>query len=246
MAKDKVGKKNVNCHKEFKNGSSCAQQRGCCKQFKEHMKNKHSGQPSKLGGPAKAEKSSNCVSLADKCPVHPYGNHRWGDCYQNIVNRDKKFPAKGSKKGKTSMHKANLMDIEPAEKATNRAPSEPVTAIKESKLSGDELSAYMLDSFSKTLGHLSNHLADLKKAKAADNHAGMSFDSIQVLVTLEGSITPHLDEISLSAEQQAVNHKVLNSVFLIVFTHYIDELYSTGDSDGKLAISKHEAQSSRL
>jgi hypothetical protein len=31
-----------------------------------------------------------------------------------------------------------------------------------------------------------------------------------------------------------------------VFTHYIDELYSTGECDVKLNISKHETQSSRL
>jgi hypothetical protein len=35
VAKDKISKKKFNCHKEFKNGLSCAQQ-----QFKEHMKNK--------------------------------------------------------------------------------------------------------------------------------------------------------------------------------------------------------------
>jgi hypothetical protein len=44
----------------------------------------------------------------------------------------------------------------------------------------------------------------------------MSFDSIQALVSLEESVTHNLDKISLSAEQQAVNHKVLNSEFLIV------------------------------
>jgi hypothetical protein len=115
------------------------------------------------------------------------------------------------------------MDIEPAEKASNLAPS-LVTAINEHELSGDELNAYMLDSFNKTLGCLSNNLADLVKAKALDNHTGMSFDSIQALVSLEESITHHLDKISLSAEQQVINCQVLNSEFLTVFTHYIDEL----------------------
>jgi hypothetical protein len=124
------------------------------------FENKQGGQATKSCGPAKA---SNCVSPADKCPVHPDGNHTWGDCYQNIVNKDK--TCQGSKtKGKTSTHGAKLMDIEPAEKATNCALS-LITAISKSKLYGDELSAYMLDSFNKTLGCLSNHLADLKKAK---------------------------------------------------------------------------------
>jgi hypothetical protein len=115
------------------------------------MKNKLVGPANKSGEPVKAKKSSNRVSPVDKCPIHPGGTHAWGDCYQNIVNKDKKFPAKGSKKGKTSTYKANLMDIEPAEKATNRAPL-LVTAINKSKLSGDELNTYMLDLFNKTLG----------------------------------------------------------------------------------------------
>jgi hypothetical protein len=85
-----------------------------------------------------------------------------------------------------------------------------------------------------------------QSAKAADECAGMSFDSIQVLVSLEESVTHHIDKISLSAEQQAVNHKVLNSEFLIMFTHYIDELYSIRDRDVKLDITKYEVQSSRL
>jgi hypothetical protein len=133
------------------------------------------------------------------------------------------------------------MDIEPAEKLLT-VPLSHVTAINKSELSGNWLSANMLDSFTKTLGCPSNHLADPKKPKAADNHAGMSFNSIQVLVSLEESVTHHLDKVSLSAEQQAINCKVLNNEFLIVFTHYIDELYSTRDSDIKLDISKHEAQ----
>jgi hypothetical protein len=98
--------------------------------------------------------------------MHPDGNHTWGDCYQNIANKDKKIPAKGSnKKGKTSTltHEANLMVIEPAETATNHAPTGLVTAINEIELTGDELSAYMLDSFNKTLGRPSHHLTDLKK-----------------------------------------------------------------------------------
>jgi hypothetical protein len=130
--------------------------------------------------------------------------------------------------------------------ATNHAPSKLATAINKSELTRDELSTYMLDSFHKTLGCPSNHLTDLKKAKAADDHKGTSFDSIQVLVSLEEqSVTHHLDKISLSAEQQAVNQKVLTSEFLTVFTHYIDDLYSTRDSDIKLDISKN-VQSSRL
>jgi hypothetical protein len=88
------------------------------------FENKQGGQTSKSDGPAKAKKSSHCVSLADKCPIHSDGTHMWGDCYQNIVNKDKKFPTKGFKlKGKTtSTHEANLIYIEPAEKATDCAP----------------------------------------------------------------------------------------------------------------------------
>jgi hypothetical protein len=48
-------------------------------------------------------------------------------------------------------HKANLMDIEPAEKVTHCASSLEITVINESELSGDELNAYMLDLSNKTL-----------------------------------------------------------------------------------------------
>jgi hypothetical protein len=77
------------------------------------------------------------------------------------------------------------------------------------------------------LGSPSNKFAELlaEKAKTVfDNQSGTSFDSIQVLVSLEESITHHLDEISLTAEQQEINHKVLSNEFLSVFTQYIDEL----------------------
>jgi hypothetical protein len=76
------------------------------------------------------ESISSRVGLTDKCPIHPDANHVWGDCYQNILNKDKKFPAKGSsKKGKTtSTHEVNLMDINP--KADE--------AINDIDLSGDE------------------------------------------------------------------------------------------------------------
>jgi hypothetical protein len=136
-------------------------------------------------------------------------------------------------KGQNIHAQANLMDIEPAEKATNRAPS-LLAAINESELSGDELNAYMLDSFNKTLGCPSNNLANLlaKKTKAANKPTGTSFDSIQALVSLEESITHHLDKMC--------------SEFLTVFTHYIDDLYSTRDCDMKLDSSKHETQSLRL
>jgi hypothetical protein len=138
------------------------------------------------------------------------------------------------------------MVVKPAETATNHAPSGLIATINESELTGDELSAYMLDSFNETLGRPSNHLADLQKANATDDHKGTSSDSIQVLVSLEEeSVTHHLDKISISAEQQAVNCKVLTSEFLTVFTHYIDELYSTRDSDEKLDLS-NEVQTSRL
>jgi hypothetical protein len=56
--------------------------------------------------------------LTDKCPIHPDGNHKWGDCYQNVLNKDKKFPAKGAKKTKSPpAHEASLMEIDPPDDA---------------------------------------------------------------------------------------------------------------------------------
>jgi hypothetical protein len=79
-----------------------------------------------------------------------------------------------------------------------------------------------------------------KKIQATDNQTGMSSDYIQVLVSLDESVTHHLDELSLTADQQATNHKVSSDEFLHMLTHYIDELYSTGDCDMKLNISNYE------
>jgi hypothetical protein len=68
----------------------------------------------------------------------------------------------------------------------------------------------------------------------------MSFDSIQVLVSLDESVTHHLDKLLLTADQQATNRKVLSDEFLHMFTHYINELYSTRDCDVKLNISNQK------
>jgi hypothetical protein len=100
--------------------------------------------------------------------------------------------------------------------------------INDSNLSVNLQEAYMLDSFNKVLGTPSNNVTDLlskkvpKKTLATDNQTGMSFDSIQVLVSLDESNTHHLDELSLTADQQATNHKVLSDELLRMFTHYID------------------------
>jgi hypothetical protein len=91
LSKDKAARQGMAC---LKNGSNQLQ---CCGQLREHLKTKQaernnkSGGPSiKAGGQAKNKKNSNCVSLTDKCPIHSDGTHTWGDCYQNILNKDKK------------------------------------------------------------------------------------------------------------------------------------------------------------
>jgi hypothetical protein len=128
-SKDKKVIECTMCYKESKSGqvSNRTQHQG---QFWEHIKKKPAGSSSKSGEPAKTKKTgSTCVSLTDKCPIHPDGNHKWGDCYQNILNKDKKYPAKGSKKSKTlPSHEANLMDVDPPDDA-------PINVID---LSGDE------------------------------------------------------------------------------------------------------------
>jgi hypothetical protein len=37
------------------------------------------------------------ISNDKKCPVHPQGNHTWGDCFQNVANKDKKNPVPRSR-----------------------------------------------------------------------------------------------------------------------------------------------------
>jgi hypothetical protein len=73
--------------------------------FKHQLKGKQDGQGHKPGGPAKAKSSSsNRVSSTDKCPVHPNGNHTWGDCYQNIANKDKSLPRVPLRRVKRPQH----------------------------------------------------------------------------------------------------------------------------------------------
>jgi hypothetical protein len=141
-----------------------------------YLKNKKTG--GKIGGKS--------VSQTDKCPIHPDGKHKWGDCFQNILN--KKPPAKGSfsKKGKsaTTTHEVNLMDIDP--------PSEE--AINDIDLSRDE--CIVLDvsgsNFPDTsneckecnLDGKSNTFATLTSAKAMMTaQKGKSFDSYSLLIS---------------------------------------------------------------
>jgi hypothetical protein len=131
-----------------------------------------------------------------------------------ILNKDKNFPAKGTKTGKTSTHKANHMDIEPTEKVTHCASLLEITAINESELSRDELNAYMLDllseqQFCRSFG---------KKAKTVDNQTVRHLILFKRLLALRNP-----SHIILMKSQQTINRKVLSSEFLTTFTCYIDE-----------------------
>jgi hypothetical protein len=109
ISKEKAAKQSVVRHKEQNNGSNRAQRRG------------QAGWSSQqVLWTCKSQKISNHVSLTDKCPIYPDSAHMWGDCYQN---KDKKVLAKGTELGKSSIHNANIMDIEPTEKVTHCASS---------------------------------------------------------------------------------------------------------------------------
>jgi hypothetical protein len=55
----------------------------------------------------------------------------------------------------------------------------------------------------------------------------MSNDLIHVLVSLEESVTHHLNE--LSAIQLEVDYNFLSNEFINVLTQYCDDLFSSGD-----------------
>jgi hypothetical protein len=87
---------------------------------------------------------------------------------------------------------------------------------KECDLLGEDCRDCVLDpsSLSPIVGKPRNTFVTILAAKAKialDHQTGMSFDSIQALVSLEESVTHHLDEISLTPEQQVANHKVLRN-----------------------------------
>jgi hypothetical protein len=200
------------------------------------------------------------VELTDPCPIHPLGRHTWGDCLKNVLNKDKKFPAKGSTKGKTTStaHEANLTELDRVDPSIDIAINDAGTdiAINDPELSDEdetlviELTNSEKEEESKQCDSTNiNTFKSLTAAKALikATRNGTSNDSIQVLVSLDESVTHHLDEILLTAEtMQDPSRKVLSNEFLNVFTHYMDELSSNGDCDVKLNFSKHETQSSRL
>jgi hypothetical protein len=65
----------------------------------------------------------------------------------------------------------------------------------------------------------------------------MSNDSIQVLVSLEESVTHHLNDLSLAAIQQEVYSNVLSNKFVNAFTQYCDDLYPIKLRSTSLAIA---------
>jgi hypothetical protein len=113
------------------------------------------------------------------------------------------------------------MDINPADAAINECNlSGDECIMLECNLS-DEGNACVLDlsNIFPILGSPSNTFVTILAAKAKialDNWTGTSFDSIQVLVSLEESVMHHFDAISITAEQQEVNRKVLGNEFLSV------------------------------
>jgi hypothetical protein len=204
FSKEKLMKRDKIWPKHNSDISCCGNQH---RQFREHIKSMQDGPSKKSGRHAKTKKVNNCVSLADKCPIHPHWAHTWGNFFQNVLNNDKKqAPAKGAKPGKLPTHEANLVDMNPVETPNTHACL--LKPINESDLSRVNLQqAYMLELFNKVLGTPSNNVTDLlskkvhKKTQATNNQTSMPFDSIQVLVSLDESVTHHLDELSLTADQ---------------------------------------------
>jgi hypothetical protein len=103
-----------------------------------------------VGCASKNQKSSNQVSLTGKFPIHPDSVHTWGKCFQNVINKDKKLPAKGTKPGKSSKYKANLMDMSQQRSLLTILPCfKSQQSMKANAL--EPSSMPMLDPFNKTL-----------------------------------------------------------------------------------------------
>jgi hypothetical protein len=96
----------------------------------------------------------------------------------------------------------------------------------------------MLDLFNKVLGAPSNNMRDLLSKQVQKNlrppttkqvHHLILYNCLSALMYLSHIILAH----SL-INKQVTNCKVLSDEFLHMFTHHIDELYSTRDCDVKL------------
>jgi hypothetical protein len=125
---------------------------------------------------------------------------------------------------KIPSYEANLTDIDPPDDAliNDIKLSRDECIVLECNLSvsreeckqchylGEDCRDCVLDpsSLSPIVGKPHNTFATISAAKAKialDLQTGTSFDSIQALVSLEESVTHHLDGISLTAEQQVAN-----------------------------------------
>jgi hypothetical protein len=79
--------------------------------------------------------------------------------------------------------------------------------------------------------------ADLMDMTAVDSTAtgtSLSHDLSQVHISLDESVTHHLNELTLDAFQREVAANFLSNEFIHVFAQYCDDSYSSGVSDVKL------------
>jgi hypothetical protein len=115
---------------------------------------------------------------------------------KNVLNKDKKLPAKGSTKGKTPMHtahEANLMEFDQIDPSADIAINDADIAIHDDELSDyDEILMMECTNSEKEESKQcdsanTNTFKSLMAAKAMIKvtRNGTSFDSIQVLVSLD-------------------------------------------------------------
>jgi hypothetical protein len=189
---------------------------------------------------SKKKGKGNHISNDTKCPIHPHSNHTWGECFSNASNAKKagssnpKSKDKGKPKGnKKDKAEANAVSIDVTQDNDNISVSAHTT---KTSLSLSTIKRPLNDIVSKEMDELC--MALNRKIGHPDilvNEFKKKWDSeegtfIHAFVSIEESLTHHLNDLSLLAMQE-VTTKPWCDEFVDVFQKYSDEAYSLGISE---------------
>jgi hypothetical protein len=186
------------------------------------------------------------ISDDNKCPVHPQGNHTWGDCFQNFANKDKKKSAtafKGKDKSKSKPAErvdvnAMMLDDEDASMtatvASNKCSEEFLHT--NDKAINNPLDQDNADNIDGRCAQLNEHAADPEdlvkqfKDRKAAKAAAEAVGTFYAFVSISEPFTHHLDELSLLAMQESTTN-VMCDDYVDTYMKFMDDAYSAGVSE---------------
>jgi hypothetical protein len=202
-------------------------------------KNKSSKRQRKSKAISNDKKDSSKISPESKCPIHPRGNHTWGECFQNAANANKKkeAPKKDKKDSKDKKNPSNdgnalQVDADIADEVSDEGSVDSVPTSVDSDVPieraindqpfGDykqEIRA-LCDKLNKGLGKPSELLAEFRARQKASSE-GM----FEAFVSLDAPLTHHLDQLSFLAMQET--NSLINDI-VDSYVKHSDDCYSLG------------------